>query len=100
MLLPKLQLLSSHICNLLPATPHAGLARGEPSAELPGARVRRQWLMTAEEGVRLRSSLFWENGPAGVCKAVFAEPIAPKSTKLQGRVSLAFLQWIHNQTFL
>ena len=56
--------------------------------------------MTEEEGVRLRSSLFWENGPAGVCKAVFAEPIALKSVKLQGRVILAFLQWIHNQTFL
>ena len=67
---------------------------------LPAARVRRQWFMTAEEGVRLRSSLFLENGPAGVCKAVFAEPIAPTSVKLQGRVILAFLQGIHNQTFL
>ena len=66
-------------------------ARGEPSAEFPAARVRRQWFMTEEEDVRLRSSLFWENGPAGVCKAVFAEPIALKSVKLQGRVSLAFL---------
>ena len=28
-----------------------GRARGEPSAELPAARVRRQWFMTAEEGV-------------------------------------------------
>ena len=56
--------------------------------------------MTAEEGVRLRSSLFLENGPAGVCKAVSAEPIAPMSVKLQGRVILAFLQGIHNQTFL
>ena len=50
---------------------------------LPAARVRRQWFMTEEEGVRLRSSLFWENGPAGVCKAVFAEPIAPKSEVYQ-----------------
>ena len=91
MLLPKLQLLSSHICNLLPATPHAGLARGEPSAELPAAHARRRWFMTAEEGVRPRSSLFWENGPAGVCKAIFTEPIAPTSAKLQGRVSLAYL---------
>ena len=69
----------------------AGRARGEPSAELPAARVRRQWFMTEEEGVRLRSNLFWENGPAGVCKAVFAEPIALISTKLQGRGSLVFL---------
>ena len=69
----------------------SGRARGEPSAELPAARARRQWFMTEEEGVRLRSSLFWENGPAGVCKAVFAEPIAPTSVKLQGRASLAFL---------
>ena len=61
----------------------SGLARGEPSAELPAARARRQWFMTEEEGVRLRSSLFWENGLAGVCKAVFAEPIAPTSAKLQ-----------------
>ena len=53
--------------------------------------IRRQWFMTAEEGVRLRSSLFWENGPAGVCKAVFAEPIAPKSVKLQGLVGIVFL---------
>ena len=68
--------------------------------ELPAARARRQCFMTAEEGVRLRSSLFLENGSACVCKAVFAEPIAPKSTKLQGRVILAFLQRIHNQTFL
>ena len=37
---------------------HAVLARGEPSAELPAARARRQWFMTEEEGVRLRSSLF------------------------------------------
>ena len=59
--------------------------------ELPAARARRQWFMTAEEGVRLRSSLFLENGLAGVCKAVFAEPIAPTSAKLQGRVILAFL---------
>ena len=59
--------------------------------ELPAARARRQWFMTEEGGVRLRSSLFLENGPAGVCKAVFAELIAPTSTKLQGRVSLAFL---------
>ena len=58
---------------------------------LPAARVRRQWFMTAEEGVRLRSSLFWGNGPEGVCKAVFAEPIAPTSTKLQGRVGIALL---------
>ena len=78
----------------------AVLARGEPPAMLPAARVRRQWFMTEEEGVRLRSSLFWENGPAGVCKAVFAEPIALKSVKLQGRVGIAFLQGIHNQTFL
>ena len=78
----------------------AGRARGEPSAELPAARARRQWFMTEEEGVRLRSSLFLENGSAGVCKAVFAEPIAPMSVKLQGRVILAFLQGIHNQTFL
>ena len=34
---------------------------------------------------------FWENGPAVAYKAVFAEPIAPTSTKLQGRVILAFL---------
>ena len=33
-------------------------ARGEPSAELPAARARRQWFMTGEEGVRLRSSQF------------------------------------------
>ena len=69
----------------------AGLTRGEPSAELPTARARRQWFMTEEDGARLRSSLFLENGPAGVCKAVFAEPIAPKSVKFQGRVSLAYL---------
>ena len=62
----------------------AGRARGEPSVELPAARVRRQWFMTEEDDARLRSSLFWKNGPACVCKAVFAEPIAPKSTKLQG----------------
>ena len=58
---------------------------------LPAARVRRQWFMTEEEGVRLRSSLFLENGPAGVCKAVFAEPIAPTSVKLQGRVTIVSL---------
>ena len=58
---------------------------------LPAARARRQWFMTAEEGVRLRSSLFLENVPAGICKVVFAEPIAPTSVKLQGRVSLASL---------
>ena len=61
----------------------AGRARGEPSVELPAAHVRRQWFMTKEEGVRLRSSLFLENGSACVCMAIFAEPIAPKSTKLQ-----------------
>ena len=66
-------------------------ARGEPSAELPAARARLQWFMTEEEGVRLKSSLFLENGPAGICKAVFAEPIAPKSTKLHGRVGAASL---------
>ena len=47
--------------------------------------------MTEEEGVRLKSGLFLENGTAGVCKAVFAEPIAPKSPKLQRRVGIAFL---------
>ena len=78
----------------------AGQARGEPFVELPAARARRQWFMTEEEGVRLRSSLFWENGPAGVCKAVFAEPIAPTSVKLQRRVGIALLQGVHNQTFL
>ena len=36
----------------------AGRARGEPPAMLPAARVRRQWFMTAEEGVRRRISLF------------------------------------------
>ena len=56
--------------------------------------------MTEEEGVRLKSSLFLENGTAGVCKAIFAEPIAPKSTKLQGLVGIVFLQGIHNQIFL
>ena len=59
--------------------------------ELPAARARRQWFMTEEDGARLRSSLFWKNGPAGVCKAVFAEPIAPTSVKLQGRVGIALL---------
>ena len=78
----------------------AGQARGEPYAELPAAHARRQWFMTAEEGVRLRSSLFWGNGPAGVCKAVFVEPIAPTSVKLQRRVGIALLQGVHNQTFL
>ena len=58
---------------------------------LPGARVRRQWFMTEEDGARLRSSLFWENGPAVACKAVFAEPIAPKSVKVQGRVGIVLL---------
>ena len=62
-----------------------------PSAELPAVRVRQQWFMTEEDGARLRSSLFWENGPAGVCKAIFTEPIAPTSVKLQGRVGIAFL---------
>ena len=68
-----------------------GTREESPPAMLPGARVRRQWFMTAEEGVRLRSSLFWENGPAGVCKAVFAELIAPTSTKLQGRGTIVSL---------
>ena len=57
----------------------------------PAARARWQWFMTEEEGVRLKSSEFLENGPASVCKAIFAEPIAPKSTKLQGLVGIAFL---------
>ena len=58
--------------------------RGEPSVKLPGARVRRQWFMTEEEGVRLRSSLFWENGPACVCKAVFCRTYCSYVGKITG----------------
>ena len=68
-----------------------GLREESPPRSSPAARVRRQLFMTEEDGVRLRSSLFWENGPVGICKTIFAEPIAPKSTKLQGRVGFAFL---------